>query len=172
MTSAKPNTVAPQDPVDPSQAEERVADIQNALRRVEAACAERGIRLTKGRRNVLRILLGEQRALGAYEILDQMEPLQGRVLPPIVYRALRFLTEHGFAHKVERLNAYVACAQVCDGHAPAFLICRVCHLVEERHVPPDMDGLGRAAKESGFKIEHTIVEAEGLCPACASAQTA
>ena len=29
--------------------------------------------------------------------------------PPVAYRALAFLTEHGLAHRIRRLNAFAAC---------------------------------------------------------------
>ena len=44
---------------------------------------------------------------------------------------LDFLVAHGFAHKIERLNAFVACLHPDDGHRPAFLICRGCRTVVE-----------------------------------------
>ena len=44
--------------------------------------------------------------------------------PPVAYRALDFLVENGFVHKIERLNAFVACALPGTVHSPAFMICR------------------------------------------------
>ena len=89
--------------------------------------------------------------------------------PPVAYRALDFLTSAGFAHKIEGLNAYIACAHLGSDHAPAFLICTSCKSVAEVETEPTNGRLGAAARAAGFLIERTVVEALGLCPACQDA---
>lgn len=129
-------------------------------------CAREGLKLTPQRRRVLEILLEDHRALGAYEILDRLRAEGLGAQPPIAYRALDFLVSHGFAHKIERLNAFTACGHMGQTHAPAFLICRECATVAETYADPTKGDLGRAARETGFTIERAVVEAEGLCPKC------
>lgn len=131
-----------------------------------AYCAAHGLQFTPQRRRVLEILLEEHRALGAYYILDRLRQEGLGAQPPIAYRALDFLVSNGFAHKIERLNAFVACNHVGERHAPAFLICRDCNAVAETHADPLAGDLGRAAREAGFAIERAVIEAVGLCPAC------
>ena len=80
---------------------------------------------------------------------------------------LDFLVENGFVHKIERLNAFVACAHPGQTHSPAFMICRICDAVAEAQSLPAKGALGAAARAAGFQIERTVVEAEGVCPACA-----
>ena len=75
---------------------------------------------TPVRRRALEILLKEHRALGAYEVLDGLREPGFGSQPPVAYRALEFLVTHGFAHRVERLNAFIACAHPGKAHAPAF----------------------------------------------------
>ena len=132
------------------------------LRQVEEICASQGLRLTDMRKRVLIMLLKHHAALGAYDLLAQLaregEPAQ----PPTVYRALAFLTEHGFAHKVERLNAYVACHFPDQDHNPGFLICRCCKAVGETCV------VTSPLAEQGFEIENEVLEAEGVCQNCDS----
>jgi Fur family zinc uptake transcriptional regulator len=132
-------------------------------------CAERNLQFTKTRQRVLEILLSEHKAMGAYEILDVLREEGLGSQPPVAYRALEFLTKHGFAHRIERLNAFIACTHLENGHAPIFLICRACDRVVEAEADPTKGELGRAAKRSGFRIERAVREAEGLCPACAEA---
>jgi Fur family zinc uptake transcriptional regulator len=152
-----------------------------AMAAVEAACAERRLRLTPVRRRTMELLLESHRALGAYQVLDRLSADGLGHQPPVAYRALDFLVEHGFAHRIESLNAFVACqyghgrqagpdhpgsAGPRTAHTPAFLICRTCHLVAEAETdaaPAPIDG---AAAEAGFIIEHRMVEVAGLCPAC------
>jgi Fur family zinc uptake transcriptional regulator len=46
------------------------------------------------------------------------------------------------------------------------MICRLCDSVAEAVSGSARGGLGDAARATGFRIERTVVEAEGLCPAC------
>ncbi len=134
----------------------------------ERVCAERRLQFTPARRRVLEILLEGHRAMGAYDILDRLREEGLGSQPPVAYRALDFLTANGFAHKIERLNAFIACAHPEARHAPAFMICRGCDAVAEARAEPARGMLGRAAREAGFRIDRTVVEAEGLCAACAA----
>lgn len=140
-----------------------------ALASVEAACAERGLRLTPVRRRVLEILLEEHRAVGAYDVLRRLTAAGATPQPPVAYRALDFLVANGFAHRVEKLNAYVACAAPGSGHAAAFLICRQCGAVAELDAATVSGALGAAATAAGFSVDRAVVEMEGLCPTCRAA---
>lgn len=86
--------------------------------------------------------------------------------PPVAYRALDFLVENGFAHKIEKLNAFVACGHSGEDHSPAFLICRGCNAIAEDISGPKEIGIRNAAKVAGFRVEKAVVEIEGLCPDC------
>ena len=146
--------------------------VSTALAAVEAQCVEEGLRLTKTRRRVLEILLEQHKALGAYAILDLLRAEGMPAQPPVAYRALDFLSQHGFVHRIERLNAFIACTHPGEDHAPAFMICRKCDAVAETHTGVPKGALQRAAAAAGFKIERTVVEAEGICPACQETQPA
>lgn len=145
---------------------DHTACVIEAVSAAEARCALNGLRFTPQRRKVLEILLQEHRALGAYAILDKLREDGFGSQPPVAYRALDFLVENGLAHKIERLNAFIACAHPGEAHAPAFMICRLCETVAEAQSGPARGALGAAARATGFRIERTVVEAEGLCPAC------
>ncbi|EEX09648.1 transcriptional regulator, Fur family [Ruegeria lacuscaerulensis ITI-1157] len=140
--------------------------VENALTSAEQLCRENGLRLTPVRRKVLEMLLQEHRALGAYAILDRLREEGFGSQPPVAYRALDFLVRNGFVHKIERLNAFVACSHPGATHSPAFMICRKCDAVAEAQASTAKGSLGAAARAAGFEIERTVVEAEGLCPDC------
>lgn len=126
--------------------------------------------MTPVRRRTLEILLEAHRAMGAYEVLDRLaEDGFGRQ-PPVAYRALEFLVEHGLAHRLQRLNAFAACLHPGEDHAPVFLICRECDRVAETSAPTVRDELHGAAGGLGFTIERATIEALGLCPVCAEGQ--
>ena len=138
--------------------------IRSALDAAEEAFAARGLKLTPVRRRVLEILLEGHAACGAYEVLDRLAAEGLGSKPPVAYRALAFLVDNGFAHRIERLNAFVACGHPGERHDPAFMICRSCKTVAE--APMRSAALGQTAKASGFAIEQTVIEAEGLCAGC------
>ncbi|MCV6592045.1 MAG: transcriptional repressor [Silicimonas sp.] len=140
--------------------------IATGVAAADARCREAGLRLTETRRRVLEILLERHRAMGAYEVL---EVLGKGAKPPTAYRALDFLVKNGFAHRIERLNAFIACAHPGEDHAPAFLICRGCDAVAEAPSEATKGRLGEAARKVGFRIERAVVEAVGLCPKCQDA---
>ena len=141
--------------------------IASAMSAVDAACAERGLQLTPVRRRVLEILLEEHQAMGAYDVLARLEAEGLGDKPPVAYRALSFLVDNGFAHRVEKLKAFVACTLPGDAHDPAFMICRSCGTVAE--ASHGAEAMTRDAAREGFRIESTVVEVEGLCPGCAAA---
>ncbi len=142
------------------------------LSEAESRCAQAGLQLTPVRRRVLEILYEQHKALGAYDILERLRQEGLGSQPPVAYRALDFLVTHGFAHRIERLNAFVACHHPAESHAPVFLICRGCSTVVEGVAEIPAGNLGRVAQETGFLIERTVTEAEGLCPTCQSGDSA
>lgn len=148
---------------------DHAACIAGNLARVDAECARKGLHFTPIRRRVLEILLAGHRALGAYDVLDQLREEGLGSQPPVAYRALDFLVRHGFAHRIEKLNAFIACTNPCQGHTPVFLICTECGAVAEASAEGSPGFLARAAEETGFTIARTVVEAEGLCPDCRAA---
>lgn len=138
--------------------------VQSALRSADAACAARQVQLTPVRRRVLEILLESHAAMGAYDVLARLDAEGLGSKPPVAYRALTFLVDQGFVHRIERLNAFIACAHPGAAHDPAFMICRACGTVAEAQA--DDTALGASALASGFQVEQTVIEAEGLCPSC------
>jgi Fur family zinc uptake transcriptional regulator len=142
---------------------------KTAIAAAEEACKDRKVQLTPVRRRVLEILLEGHKALGAYDVLDVLRREGLGSQPPVAYRALDFLVVQGFAHRIEKLNAYIACAHPEEKHNPAFLICSNCDAVAETASRTVQDGLDETAAQAGFRIERTIFEAEGICPNCDTA---
>jgi Fur family zinc uptake transcriptional regulator len=165
MTSSSDNNGAPNGPLGFAH-HDHATCVSDTLAAAESRCASEGLRFTPVRRKVLEILLQEHRALGAYAILDKLRDDGFGSQPPVAYRALEFLVLNGLAHKIERLNAFIACVHPNFSHTPAFMICRLCDAVAETQSSPARGALGDAARATGFRIERTVVEAEGVCPAC------
>jgi Fur family zinc uptake transcriptional regulator len=165
MTSESNKINAATGPLGFAQHDHRTC-ISDAIAAAETRCATDGLRFTPVRRKVFEIMLQEHRALGAYTILDRLREAGFGSQPPVAYRALDFLVANGLAHKIERLNAFIACVHPSHAHTPAFMICRLCDAVAETQSSPTRGALGSAARATGFRIERTVVEAEGVCPAC------
>ena len=109
--------------------------------------------------------------LSAYSILDQLRG-DGFRAPLQVYRALDKLMEAGLVHRLESLNAFVACRQPgCDTHEmTAFMICDGCGTVAEV-VDHDLAGrLHAIAGHDGFALRSAAVELRGTCHDCTLAQ--
>ena len=146
-------------------AHDHSACIADAIGMAEQTSHEKGLKFTPVRRRVLELLLESHVAMGAYDVLERLAQEGMGDKPPVAYRALAFLVDNGLAHRIEKLNAYVACTHPGAAHDPAFMICRNCHLVAETE---PAEPLGKSAGEAGFQIEHMVIEAEGLCPKCQS----
>jgi Fur family zinc uptake transcriptional regulator len=139
-----------------------------AVRTAERLCDLRGARLTELRRRVLELIWRSHEPVGAYAILDALREEGRTAAPPTVYRALEFLTEQGLVHRIESRNAYVGCADPEHGHSSQFLICGRCGAASELHDGRIQGVIGDCAHEVGFRIQHLVVEAIGLCPSCAA----
>ncbi len=142
--------------------------IAPALNRAEQLCKLRGVRLTPQRRAVLALLLASDKPLGAYEILEQMREQIDKPAPPMVYRALDFLLEQGFAHKLESLHAYIGCNHPDHPHVSQFLICTQCGLVDELDNSAISQGINQAEEQRGFRTQKPVIELLGTCARCTS----
>jgi Fur family zinc uptake transcriptional regulator len=151
---------------------------ETMLDELASAAKTRGLRLTPARVRVLELLSEAHRAMGAYELLDRLRDEGIGSQPPVVYRALDFLIEAGFVHKIERLNAYIACCHPSHGpsqgpggeagmgHGACFLICSHCRKVAEVEDGALDIAIAQAAAGRGFAMRRIVLEIEGTCPAC------
>lgn len=151
-------------PATPSTAS--TSPVDGALEAAERLCAERGERMTPHRRHTLKVLLEAERPLGAYDVLERLTHYGVAGQPPVAYRALEFLMDQGFVHKLRETKRFLACHHPDERHGVGFLVCRECGQVDEVRVDPKRGAFGRAARAAGFTIERTVLEAEGVCARC------
>lgn len=135
--------------------------------------------LTKNQALVLGALEKSEAPMSAYDLLDELRG-EGLRAPLQIYRALEKLTALGLAHRLESLNAFVACAHRDHGHGHAcphggehrlmaFAICDSCGSVEEFCDDSVEQGLKDWAKGHGFRPTKTALEIRGLCARCPAA---
>ena len=140
-----------------------------ALADAERRCDAAGERLTAPRRRVLELLLEAGGPVKAYDLMALFGGQTGETAkPPTVYRALDFLGRTGLAHRIESLNAYVACRLGEASHAAGFLICDCCGAAREIDRLP-AEWVNAAAVDAGYALTRVTVEAHGLCGDCAAA---
>ena len=122
--------------------------------------------LTDNQSKVHAALVAADEPLTAYALLDRLRD-DGLRAPPQIYRALDALTARGLAHRLESVNAYVACSAGCGDHGvAAFLICDECGNAQEFALGPMHDSLIERAAETGFSTNRVMVELRGRCAAC------
>lgn len=126
--------------------------------------------LTRNQTLVLDRLSAATGPLSAYDILDKVRA-EGIKAPLQVYRALDKLLEKGLAHRLETLNAFVACAEPHCHRAGTltFAICETCGHVAEFADDIVSERLEGWAEAKGFEVRRTAVEIRGTCATCLAA---
>jgi len=141
---------------------------QQILIQAEKMCLQRGVRLTSQRAEVLRLMAEQPGSISAYDLLDQLRVSEPQAKPPTVYRALDFLLEQGFIHRVESNNSYVMCHHFeAPPHTSVMLVCDRCAAVTEKQAQGVEKIIATLAGEAQFALRHSVIEAHGLCESCA-----
>lgn len=159
-----------------------VHDAQGFVGAVERACRDRGLRLTPVRAKVLGLIARQGKPIKAYDLLEQLrvdnaradknadEESAGAAAPPTIYRALDFLLANGFIHKLESVNAFVACHHPSTAqHSVPFLICDRCHSAVELEDMDVVAALDERARALGFMPQAQTLEVHGICARCVAA---
>jgi len=132
---------------------------------------EKNTKLGQHNQQILTLLRRSRQPLTAYAILDKLRG-EGVRAPTTVYRALATLTQRGLAHRIESLNAYVACQHHDDHeHGGQFAICTVCGVVQELDLESVAAPLQKLGKKFLFSVQHKVVELSGVCHACSAKRT-
>lgn len=139
---------------------------KSLLKQVADYCEQNGHRFTEPRQFVLEIIADAKKPLGAYEVLEQLGKKIENPKPPTAYRAIEFLEEHGFIHRIESLNAYIACHTDHRHQGSQFMICDDCGTVIETHLCHLPDVLENKTKNANFHLSRWNVELHGSCEKC------
>ncbi|MEM6811426.1 MAG: Fur family transcriptional regulator [Pseudomonadota bacterium] len=129
-------------------------------------CETNGYRLTKPRLEVLKIISSSAKPIGAYEVLEKLGSAIKNPKPPTVYRAIDFWKDQGFIHRIESLNAYVACEAGHRHKGSQFMICNDCGLVIETHLCELPEALKNSTIENTFAPSRWNFEIHGVCKDC------
>ncbi len=127
------------------------------------------LKLSKNQELVLNHLEKQKQPLTAYKILDNLRE-NGLRAPLQVYRALNYLVKLNKVHKIDSMNAFIACNNhECENpDFIAFTICDECENVSEIKDKSISSSLSKIKKKSGFKTRRSSLELHGLCRECES----
>lgn len=135
---------------------------------VRSRLAERDIRYTGGRREVVKAML---RATGPRSAADLCDRIDGVPLSSL-YRTLTVLDEVGVVQKHHDADgvARFELAEWLAGHHH-HVVCLGCGLVEDVELGAESERLldevaSELARSAGFGLEGHVLEVEGLCAGC------
>jgi Fur family zinc uptake transcriptional regulator len=114
---------------------------------------------------IVEALRGVGRPVSAYELIEQVRA-KGVSAPPTIYRALQRLIDDGLAHRLESLNAFVACDHPHHSGKAVFAICDSCGTVKEFDSPTAVKSLQTWAGKNDFNIRTMTMELRGRCNDC------
>lgn len=141
---------------------------KEAMERAHKAFEAKGMKLTPLRQAVFAQIADSHRAVGAYEVLENLASKGERLAPISVYRAIDALVAVGLVHRFESRNAFFACR---TGHdmRQVVLACEACGRVAEVGGAEVFAGIDQASRAASFAPRAAVVEVWGLCAACVAA---
>ena len=142
-------------------------ELNDTIHKVEQICKSNKLGLTQIRRQVFEIIIKNNKPIKAYEILDKISNINNKLShPPTVYRAIDFLIENGFVHKLNSINSFVGCFHPKAPKECYFLICKKCNIYQECCDDSLKDRISKTAIHNNFVISNTTLEIEGHCLDC------
>jgi len=145
--------------------------IQQAIQQAKQICIANGQNLTPIREEILSLMIAAQQPLTAYELLDKYrESHKSGAQPPTIYRALNFLEDNGFIHRLNSTRQFVVCDHLGehDTHTlTQFFICDQCGTIEETLMNHTiLHAIQAKAQQLNFAIKQPNLEIHGLCALC------
>ena len=131
--------------------------------------AKRASELNNKQSLVMNLLSKSKGPLSAYQILYDLNDHGFRGTTQ-VYRVLDKLLELGLVHRLESINAFVACQQEkCDEknkEINLFTICKICGSVQELLSNGLKNIVKSLSKDNNFLLKSSVLELNGVCSKC------
>lgn len=116
---------------------------------------------------IFQALQNSPKPQSAYQLLDNIKEAIPNAKPMMVYRALSFLEDKGFIHKIKSTSTYHSCKDHQHQGAALFLICQKCGDVKELDLQASvLKDLQKMAAAAGFSFTNMPCEMPGLCHQC------
>jgi Fur family ferric uptake transcriptional regulator len=135
---------------------------------LEAQLLARGVRMTRQRKAILRVIESSGEHVDAVTLLERARKLNPKVDRVTVYRTINVLKKHGLVDELDlmHLHGEQHYYEVKPGRHHLHLACRKCGKVEELHSEL-LDRLeGQIKRDRKFLIGDIRVEVGGLCARC------
>ena len=142
------------------------ADVRSG--RLQAALADRGVRLTRQRRVLLQVMDSAERHLDAGSILRRAQKIDPRVHRVTVYRTLDLLKRHGLIDELDLLHIR-GHQHYYESHGPRdhiHIACLRCGKVREFESRLFEQLKRQIERDCGIKVTVTRTEIGGYCDAC------
>ena len=140
--------------------------IDDAMSKAEFICQDKGLRFTEIRKFILRLIWENHKPSKAYDLLDKISKMNYSAEPPTIYRALDFLMDNGFIHKINSLNAYIGCVHPLKHNQCYFIICKNCNHVEECCDESITNSIQKTLSVNRFSHKDITLEISGDCYDC------
>ncbi len=126
-----------------------------------------GMRVTEGRKAILRLLGNSQYAMSVKVIHDKLIQESQSIDLVTVYRTVSVLCSKNLVHHIGSVDGYTACCLGEHEHSVGHSVCIECGKVDELEV--DMtafDSAVKSARRLGLTAGEVRVEITGLCTIC------
>ncbi|MDR2459417.1 MAG: transcriptional repressor [Deltaproteobacteria bacterium] len=142
-------------------------NLARLISEAERYCAVQGTQLTQLRRLILETLAKAPGPMKAYDIIETLHQSGQRLTPSTVYRILDFFLQGGLVHRVNTLNAFVACTCAPEQeHSPLILVCPECQSTMEIDDDDLHDSIFSRLGALGYSVKGSSIEIQGVCPKC------
>ena len=149
-----------------SKRQKKLSVSEEALKKAEELCEVNGLKLTKLRKQVLKLIWKKPGYVKAYDLLDELQKIDPSAKPPTIYITLDFLMENGLIHKLQSLNAYIGCLHPNEHNECYFLICDSCQKIEECCSKKINNVVLSTSKNNNFIPNKVTFEIAGTCQSC------
>ncbi len=140
---------------------------KTVIEHAKEVCRKGSLNLTPIRKKVLEIVASNHKPARAYDLLAKLKEGGFSDKPPTVYRALDFLIEHKMVHKLNTINAYVACFNNETEEVSCFLICEKCQDIEEFQDEGIIKAIANISKSKNIDVRNINLEISFKCDQCA-----
>jgi len=146
----------------------RAVNPRHQLKRYEESIAQGGLRLTRQRRHVYEVLLGQQDHPSAMEVFLRARPGMSSLSLATVYNVLETLAECGLVRKVHLDRGSTRyCANVAKhGH----FTCTICGAVLDVPLLPGAQLEKLHQLPRGYTVTHQDISLHGECVTCRKSQ--
>ena len=141
-----------------------MSELQRAIQVLRA----NGYKVTRPRKQVLKVLAGVQEPVSPYDIQDILSKKGEHLNHVTIYRILDLFCDLNLAHKVLLLNGFVRCGLGEKEGCHRFMVCRECGALKEFADKTLCEEENVIAQDLGFHSEQHFSEVSGICANCRS----